>query len=122
MKKKLTILLILLGLVNVVSAGPNVSTWIGNGEIVAAYGMQDGGSITVALRSDDDLCIFTSPPYDPQKEHCISLDGKGRPSVLLVEVCGDFLHIFYNWPPDYMYHYAHPLPQAHNSYLPVVCQ
>lgn len=120
-RARLLTVLVLLALVQAVSAAPNSSTWLGDGKIIAGYGLQDGSSIVVAVM-DRDLYIITTPLREPQSEQRIYMEGKGMPPMISTEVCGGFLHIFYNWPGDDMYHYAHPVPVAHDFYLPVVCQ
>lgn len=119
--RKFAIVCILLILVTIAEATPRSSRWLGEGEMKAAYGLQDGGSLIVALTGGD-IVVIESPSYDNHRETWLNIDNKPAPPVISTEICGGYLHIFYHWPGDDIYHYAYPLPEAHEFYLPVVCQ
>ncbi len=106
--------------------GTHSTRRLANGILIDAYAMQDGGSVAIVdVGADHHFDVILTDSDGAQATREISFSHQDTmPDIVISEVCGDKLQIFWSWSDGLgaVYHTAIELPGIQSAYLPQVCR
>jgi hypothetical protein len=110
-------------------SGSAATTYVGDGQLLDAYALADGGTITITLREGGyriDLLTTVAFTDGSLAEDIVELPRHlDAPTEWITEICGGRLHIWLSWGrerPVLHSVWDLPLDAVQLQFLPLVCR
>lgn len=124
MRRALLLIVLMLALLASVAVGTGIFSEQVPGQLVDAYGMQNGDTVTVST-ANERLILRYNSLEDRFVEESIRLPHRTTPDHWRTEICGGYVQVWVSWESEFLdvWQFTWSLPvEIERAWLPVVCR